>query len=103
MLILNMVYIFGIMVRKKKRLVFLSYYHFFSLTAAGDLIAREAGAYTCDPSGRMNEWIYLFIIYILILLGAPLNLVHRRILCAATKELAEQISPLLTHIDFPHD
>jgi hypothetical protein len=55
MLILNMVYIFGIMVRKKKRLVFLSYYHFFSLTAAGDLIAREAGAYTCDPSGRMNE------------------------------------------------
>ncbi|CAF1053554.1 unnamed protein product [Adineta steineri] len=53
--------------------------------AAGDLIAREAGAYTCDPS------------------GAPLNLVHRRILCAATKELAEQISPLLTHIDYPHD
>ncbi|CAF1328161.1 unnamed protein product [Rotaria sordida] len=53
--------------------------------AAGDLIAREAGAYTCDPS------------------GASLNLIHRRILCAATKELAEQISPLLTHIDYPHD
>jgi hypothetical protein len=46
----------------------------------------------------------LFIYYLyFILLGAPLNLVHRRILCAATKELAEQISPLLTHIDFPHD
>ncbi len=57
----------------------------FLLIAAGDLIAREAGAYTCDPS------------------GASLNLVHRRILCTASKELAEQISPLLTHIDFPHD
>ncbi|CAF4363601.1 unnamed protein product [Rotaria magnacalcarata] len=44
--------------------------------AAGDLIAREAGAYTCDPS------------------GAPLNLIHRRVLCAATKELAEQMIKL---------
>lgn len=65
---------------------FFSFYLNFCLCiAAGDLIAREAGAYTCDPS------------------GGALNLVHRRVLCAATKELAEQISPLLTHIDFPHD
>jgi myo-inositol-1(or 4)-monophosphatase len=70
---------------KQKLLDFFLYDHFFSLSAAGDLIAREAGAYTCDPS------------------GATLNLVHRRILCTASKELAEQISPLLTHIDFPHD
>lgn len=70
---------------KKKNSQFFSYHNFVSLTAAGDLIAREAGAYTCDPS------------------GAPLNLVNRRVLCAATKELAEQISPLLTPIDFPHD
>ena len=54
-------------------------------TAAGDLIAREAGAYTCDPS------------------GGPVNLRHRCILAAATKQLAEQISPLLTHVDFPDD
>ncbi|CAM2727367.1 unnamed protein product [Rotaria socialis] len=53
--------------------------------AAGDLIAREAGAYTCDPS------------------GGPLNLLHRCILCTASKELAGQISPLLTHVDFPDD
>ncbi|CAF1033472.1 unnamed protein product [Rotaria sordida] len=53
--------------------------------AAGDLIAREAGAYTCDPS------------------GGPLNLLHRCILCTATKKLAEQISPLLTHVNFPDD
>jgi len=52
MLILNMVYIFGIMVRKKKTSNFLLYHYFFLLTAAGDLIAREAGAYTCDPSGK---------------------------------------------------
>ncbi len=65
--------------------MYLLNHHFFSSSAAGDLIAREAGAYTCDPC------------------GAPLNLVNRRILCAASKELAEQISPLLTHIDFPHD
>ena len=56
-----------------------------SFIAAGDLIAREAGAYTCDPS------------------GGPLNLLHRCILCTASKKLAEQISPLLTHVDFPHD
>lgn len=56
-----------------------------SFLAAGDLIAREAGAYTCDPS------------------GGPLNLLHRCILCTASKELAEQISPLLTHVDFPDD
>ncbi|CAF1390979.1 unnamed protein product [Adineta steineri] len=53
--------------------------------AAGDLIAREAGAYTCDPS------------------GGPLNLLHRCILCTATKQLAGQISPLLTHVDFSDD
>ncbi|UJR22081.1 hypothetical protein I4U23_025147 [Adineta vaga] len=52
--------------------------------AAGDLIAREAGAYTCDPS------------------GGPLNLLHRCILCTATKELAQQISPLLTHMKTSH-
>jgi myo-inositol-1(or 4)-monophosphatase len=70
---------------KNKLFDFLFYDPFFSSLAAGDLIAREAGAYTCDPS------------------GAALNLIHRRILCTASKELAEQISPLLTHIDFPHD
>ena len=84
MLILNTVFISGITVEKTS-MKFHRLHRFFSLTAAGDLIAREAGAYTCDPS------------------GVPLNLVHRRILCAATKELAEQISPLLTHLDFPHD
>ncbi len=58
---------------------------FSSSLAAGDLIAREAGAYTCDPS------------------GGPLNLLHRCILCTATKKLAEQISPLLIHVSFPDD
>jgi myo-inositol-1(or 4)-monophosphatase len=57
----------------------------FCFIAAGDLIAREAGAYTCDPS------------------GGSLNLLHRCILCTATKNLAEQISPLLTHVSFPDD
>jgi fructose-1,6-bisphosphatase/inositol monophosphatase family enzyme len=38
--------------RKKNTSNFVLYHHFFSLTAAGDLIAREAGAYTCDPSGK---------------------------------------------------
>ncbi len=50
------------------------------------------------------ELIDLLIFYLCFLfLGTPLNLVHRRILCAATKELAEKISPLLTHIEYPHD
>ena len=43
------------------------------------------------------------IYYILLLLGGPLNLLHRCILCSATKELAGQISPLLTHVNFPDD
>ena len=78
-----------------------------SRTAAGDLIAREAGAYSCDPSGnKMNSFvvqIYFVFVHLLFFSGGPLNLIHRRILCAGTKELAEQISPLLKHIDYPHD
>jgi hypothetical protein len=47
---------------------------------------------------------YLNITLILIFrLGGPLDLLHRCILCAATKKLAEQISPLLTHVAFPDD
>ncbi|CAF1463673.1 unnamed protein product [Adineta ricciae] len=49
--------------------------------AAGDLIAREACTYTCDPS------------------GGPLNLQDHRILCTATKILAEQSSPLISYIN----
>jgi hypothetical protein len=65
---------------KKKNSECLSYYKISSL------IAREAGTYTCDPSGRIK-------LRYLSLPGALLNIVHRRILCAATKELAEQILP----------
>jgi fructose-1,6-bisphosphatase/inositol monophosphatase family enzyme len=79
-----MEFIFGIMVNKSSLSVF-SFLHINLYIAAGDLIAREAGAYTCDPS------------------GGPLNLLHRCILCTATKTLAEQISPLLTHVSFPDD
>jgi hypothetical protein len=45
-----MVFIFGIMVKEKRLEIYFEYY-FFSI-AAGDLIAREAGAYSCDPSGK---------------------------------------------------
>jgi len=53
--------------------------------AAGELICREAGAYVCDPTGD------------------PLNIMNRRILATASKELSAQIIPLLTHIDMPSD
>ena len=69
----------------KQKFFFFTSRNLVSSIAAGDLIAREAGAYTCDPS------------------GGPLNLLHRCILCTATKQLAGQISPLLTHVSFPDD
>jgi hypothetical protein len=100
MLILNMEYIFGIMVRRKIQYD-ISNTNYFSLQAAGDLIAREAGAYTCDPSGKLT-FFYLNNSHFHHP-GGPLNLLHRCILCSATKQLAEQISPLLTHVDFPDD
>lgn len=46
--------------------------------AAGEMIVREAGGYTCDPT------------------GSAVDLMSRRILCASSKELAEAIIPNLT-------
>jgi fructose-1,6-bisphosphatase/inositol monophosphatase family enzyme len=42
------------------------------------MIVREAGGYTCDPT------------------GAPLDLMSRRVLCTSSKELADAIIPHLT-------
>lgn len=46
--------------------------------AAADIIIREAGGVVIDPA------------------GGPLDLMSRRVLCAATQELADQIVPILT-------
>jgi myo-inositol-1(or 4)-monophosphatase len=46
--------------------------------AAGEMIVREAGGYTCDPT------------------GAPLDLMSRRVLCTSSKKLADAIIPHLT-------
>jgi myo-inositol-1(or 4)-monophosphatase len=46
--------------------------------AAGEFIVREAGGYTCDPA------------------GGALDLMSRRVLCASSKELADEIIPNLT-------
>lgn len=54
--------------------------------AAGEMIVREAGGYTCDPS------------------GSPVDLMSRRILCASSKELAEAIIPhLIQYYPQPRD
>lgn len=45
--------------------------------AAGEFIVREAGGYTCDPS------------------GGPVDLMSRRILCASSKDLADELIPQL--------
>lgn len=52
---------------------------------AGALIAQEAGATVIDPE------------------GGELDLLHRRMLCACTSELASQIIPKLTHLDMGFD
>lgn len=52
---------------------------------AGALIAREAGAVVTDPT------------------GSELDYMHRRVLCACTPELGQQISSLLVHLDMGYD
>lgn len=53
--------------------------------AAGALICAEAGCYVAEPDGQQ------------------LNILNRRFLVAATKELAEQIIPLLKHVPYESD
>lgn len=53
--------------------------------AAGDLIVREAGGYTCDPTGQ------------------PLDFMARRVLAASTPELANKVATLLTQYYPPRD
>lgn len=45
--------------------------------AAGDLIIREAGGFTCDPS------------------GGPLDLMSRRVLAASSPELAQELAKII--------
>lgn len=53
--------------------------------AAGDLIVREAGGVCLDPA------------------GGPLDLLSRRLLCAASMELAQQLVPKISQIYPPRD
>lgn len=54
--------------------------------AAGELIVREAGGVVIDPA------------------GGPLDLMSRRVLAAATPELANQLASLLTqYYPLPRD
>lgn len=54
--------------------------------AAGEFIVREAGGYCCDPA------------------GGPVDLMSRRILCASSKELADEIVPeLIQFYPMPRD
>ena len=49
---------------------------------AAVVIYREAGGYIIDPT------------------GTPFNLMSRRLLCASTQSLAEEISKLFTHVEY---
>ncbi|XP_003743657.1 inositol monophosphatase 1 [Galendromus occidentalis] len=53
--------------------------------AAGKIIVEEAGGYVCD----MN--------------GGPLDLMARRVLCASSRELAEQIVKLVKYMELERD
>uniref|UniRef100_A0A1I7YA06 Inositol-1-monophosphatase n=1 Tax=Steinernema glaseri TaxID=37863 RepID=A0A1I7YA06_9BILA len=50
--------------------------------AAATVIVREAGGIVIDPT------------------GAELNVMGRKVLCAGTKKLAEELSGMLTHVEF---
>ena len=53
--------------------------------AAGLLIAREAGCVVIDPS------------------GGELDIMKRRLLCAANMEIANKLIPIIKKIDFEAD
>lgn len=53
--------------------------------AAADLVVREAGGVVNDPK------------------GGPVDLMSRRVLCASTKELAEQLVGLVEPIEYERD
>lgn len=53
--------------------------------AAGMLIVQESGGVVLDPS------------------GAELNLLSRRLLCAANIDVAKALIPLLKSINYEHD
>lgn len=59
MLISSMVFIFGITVSHPRRCITVRYTLPLLFAAAGDLIAREAGAYSCDPSGKRRKSVVL--------------------------------------------
>lgn len=55
--------------------------------AAGALIAKEAGCYVFDPvTGDEN-----------------LNMLNRRVLISASRELAKQVIPLVNHVHYESD
>ena len=54
-------------------------------SAAAALIVREAGGVVLDPS------------------GADFNLMARRVLCAATLELARELCAIIECIEFEHE
>lgn len=64
--------------------------------AAAVVIIREAGGIVIDTNGLL-----LITWPINNYLGSEFDLMSRRVLCASTKELASQLSQLLTHIEFP--
>jgi myo-inositol-1(or 4)-monophosphatase len=53
--------------------------------AAGTLIAREAGCFVSDLN------------------GCELDILKRRVLCASTQELAEQLLPLIKPVPYEFD
>ncbi|TKR67046.1 hypothetical protein L596_023256 [Steinernema carpocapsae] len=50
--------------------------------AAAAVIVKEAGGVVIDP------------------LGSELNVMGRKVLCAGTRKLADELSGMLTHVDF---
>lgn len=85
--------------------------------AAGDLLVREAGGVCLDPSGMFipllsplidhqgnsffcdcSHWEWNFST-----LGGPLDLLARRMLCAATMDLAQEMIPKISQIYPPRD
>lgn len=73
-------------------------------TAAGALIVKEAGGVCLDSEGMKDKTIDFFVDFIYnLILGGPLDILSRRMICTSSQELANQIIPLLTHMKLDRD
>lgn len=79
--------------------------------AAGALIVREAGGVCLDSEGTNLHYCICYCLIVIwytcwfsfFFVGGPLDIMSRRMICASSEQLAQQIIPLLTQMKLERD